>query len=66
MIFIMYLILGIFTVVPGVLTVINLTNLCRRQKIKPMTVDILIIVLGIPFTAFLYLVMDMPEADAPF
>lgn len=64
MIFIMYLILGIFTVVPLVLTVINLTNLCRRQKIKPMTVDILIIVLGIPFTAFLYLVMDMPEADA--
>lgn len=52
---ILYLILGfICLIVPLMLTWLNILNLFRKKKIKENIVDILIFILGIPLTIFLY------------
>ena len=59
-------ILGIMClIVPIILTIINIINLFKKKKIKENAVDILIFLLGIPLTIFLYNIsgfIDYPEA----
>lgn len=61
----MIFILAIFTVVPLVLTVLNLLNLFCKKKLKKHTVDLLIILLGLPFTHLLYSFMEMRDWTKP-
>ena len=50
-----YLILGfICLIVPLILTILNILNLFKKKKIKENIVDILIFILGIPLTIFLF------------
>lgn len=63
---ILYLVLGfIFLIVPLILTFLNILNLFKKRKIKENLVDILIFILGIPLTIFLYFMCgfnDYPKA----
>ena len=44
----------LFLIVPLILTLINIINLFKKKKIKENLIDILIFLLGIPFTILLY------------
>ena len=59
---IIYMILGfLIFIVPLILTVINIINLFKKNKIKENLVDILIFVLGILLTALLYFVSGFKD-----
>ena len=51
----------LFLIVPLILTLINIKNLFKKKKIKENLIDILIFLLGIPFTILLYWVSEFDK-----
>lgn len=52
-------------IIPLILTIINIINLLRKNKIKENFADILTFVLGIPLTFLLYFISEFKDYNVP-